>query len=137
MRLIILLTILLTFNSCNSEEKTDKASETRSIERGELSKDSKVFLGNRLFSEKTCITCHALEGKKIGPSVVDIMRIYNENNANIEEFLRGKSGAIVDTNESQIAIMQANIEGFLTEVTDEEINAISFYMQHVLELKSK
>ena len=98
--------------------------------------DSKIFLGNRLFSEKTCITCHSVDEKKIGPSVVEIIKVYKENNADIVSFLKGKSKPIVDTVESQIAIMQENIDGFLKNITDEELNAISTYMLHVDELNN-
>ena len=137
MRLFIFLIVILVLSSCNTDAKTDTVSKKGAPERGELSEDSKIFLGNRLFSEKTCITCHAIDSKKTGPSVVDIMRVYKENNASIEAFLKGKSEPIVDTSKSQIAIMQANIEGFLKQITDEELNAISTYMLHVTELKNK
>jgi len=137
MRLFIFLIVILVLNGCNTNKKTDKEIESGVPERSELSKDSKIFLGNRLFSEKTCITCHSLDKKKIGPSVVDIMAIYNEKNASIEAFLKGKSKPIVDTTPSQVAIMQDNIDGFLKKVTDEELNAIATYMLHVAELNSK
>ena len=75
--------------------------------------------------------------KKVGPSVVDIMVVYNEKNADIEVFLKGDSKPIVDTTASQVAIMQDNIDGFLKKITDVELNAIATYMQHVAELKSK
>jgi len=137
MRLFKFLIIIIVLTSCNSGEKSKKITKERSIERPELSKDSKIFLGNRLFSEKTCITCHAVSNKKIGPSVVKIMHAYKKNNANIADFLRGKSKPIVDTSASQVAIMQANIDGFLKKITDEELNAIATYMIHVDELSNK
>ncbi len=136
MRFFIFLIVVLALNSCNTEKKTDKVLEKEVPERGELSKDSKIFLGNRLFSEKTCITCHSNNEIKIGPSVVDIMAVYKEKNASIEAFLKGNSKPIVDTTSSQIAIMQDNIDGFLKKVTDEELNAITIYMLHVAELNS-
>ena len=83
------------------------------------------------------MTCHAIDSKKIGPSVVDIMHVYKENNADIVAFLKGNSKPIVDTSASQVAIMQANILGFLKDITDEELNAISTYMLHVDELNTK
>ncbi len=137
MRLFILLVVILVVNSCDDGRKTDSAVEKGVAERSELSKDSKIFLGNRLFSEKTCITCHSLYDKNVGPSVVDLVDVYKENNASIEVFLRGNSKPIVDTTASQVAIMQGNIDGFLKNVTDEELNAIATYMLHVTELKSK
>jgi len=63
------------------------------------------------------------------------MRVYKENNASIIDFLKGEN--LVDTDKEQIAIMQANIDGFLKKVTNEELDAISTYMMHVVELKNK
>ncbi len=135
MRSLIFLIATTVFISCNSDKKTINDREVP--QRAELSQDSKIFLGNRLFSEKTCITCHSVDTKKVGPSVVDIMHVYKKNNADIVAFLKGKSKPIVDTTASQVAIMQANIDGFLKNITDEELNAISTYMLHVDELSKK
>ncbi len=137
MRLFIFLMMVLVLNSCKTDKKTTIVDETGVPERAELSQDSKIFLGNRLFSEKTCITCHAVDKKKIGPSVVDIMHVYKENNGDIVSFLKGEAKPIVDTTAAQVAIMQANIDGFLKEISDEELNAIATYMLHVDELRKK
>ncbi|WP_273568540.1 c-type cytochrome [Maribacter halichondriae] len=98
--------------------------------------DSQIFLGNRLFSEKTCITCHDVNEKKIGPSVKEIMTIYKEKNGDIVAFLKGEAKPMVDTIASQVAIMQANIDGFLKNVSDEELKTIATYMLHVDNLNS-
>ena len=132
MRSLIYLIVITVFIGCNSDKKTKKHKEVP--QRAELSQDSKIFLGNRLFSEKTCITCHSVNTKKIGPSVVDIMHVYKKNNADIVAFLKGHSKPIVDTTATQVAIMQANIDGFLKEITDVELDAIATYMLHVDEL---
>jgi cytochrome c len=124
-------------NSCSSDKKTKKETKNQVPARSELSQDSKIFLGNRLFSEKTCITCHAINAKNTGPSVVDIMHVYKKHEADIVSFLKGHSKPIVDTTASQVAIMQANIDGFLKKITDEELNAIATYMMHVDELSIK
>ncbi len=137
MRLFIFFIAILVLNSCNADKKTEKNDKKGAPERPELSHDSKIFLGNRLFSEKTCITCHAVNSKKIGPSVVDIMHVYKKNNADIVAFLKGNSKPIVDSTASQVAIMQTNIDGFLKKITDEELNAIATYMIHVDELSNK
>ena len=137
MRLLLSLVVALAFSSCvaseEAENETNQTTQTRSIERTELSLDSKIFLGNRLFSEKTCITCHAIDHKKVGPSVIEIIAAYKDNNSKIEAFLKGESDPIVDTTASQVAIMQANIDGFLKKITDEELDAITTYMVHVVE----
>jgi len=127
------LIVIITLNSCNTAEKPEKTIEEAPPERGELSMDSKIFFGNRLFSEKTCITCHAINRTKAAPSVVDIMIVYKKNDASIEAFLKGNSEPIVETNDSLVAVMQANIDGFLKKVTDEDLNAISTYMMHITE----
>ena len=137
MRLCIILIVALVLNSCNADKKASSDLKIGVPKRAELSHDSKIFLGNRLFSEKTCITCHSVNSIKKAPSVVDIMLVYKKNNADIVAFLKGKSKPIVDTTASQVAIMQANIDGFLKEITDEELNAISTYMLHVDELSNK
>jgi cytochrome c len=128
---------MVILSSCQTDNKTKIATEQKAPERSELSQDSKIFLGNRLFSEKTCITCHAIDRVYKAPSVVEIMHVYKKNNADIVAFLKGHSKPIVDTTASQVAIMQANIDGFLKKITDEELNAISTYMMHVDELSQK
>ncbi len=137
MRLFIFFITTIILSSCSTDKSTINSTNEGVPEMAELSQDSKIFLGNRLFSEKTCITCHAIDSKKIGPSVVDIMHVYKKNNADIVAFLKGNSKPIVDTTASQVAIMQANIDGFLKEITDVELDALSTYMLHIDELKNR
>ncbi|QCX39792.1 c-type cytochrome [Aureibaculum algae] len=137
MRLFLIAFLFLLCCNCASDRKSvdDKIKEAPT--RGTLSLDSQIFLGNRLFSEKTCITCHDIKNKKIGPSVLDIMRVYKEKNGNIVAFLKGKAEPIVDTTASQVAIMQDNINGFVRGLSDEMLNTIATYMMHVDELHTK
>ncbi|APQ19041.1 cytochrome C [Maribacter hydrothermalis] len=134
MRFFSVLIVFLVVCGCNMGEKSKKVTETTVPERAPLSKDSQIFLGNRLFSEKTCITCHDVNKEKVGPSVKEIMTIYKEKNGDIVSFLKGKANPIVDTTASQVAIMQANIDGFLKNISDEELKTIATYMLHVDEL---
>ena len=136
MRLFLFLVTIIMLTSCNPDKKPE-INNINPAERPELSLDSKIFFGNRLFSEKTCITCHSVNKKKIGPSVVDIMHVYKDNNADIVAFLKGNSKPIVDTTASQVAIMQDNIDGFLKNITDEELDAIATYMLYVDKLNAK
>ncbi len=131
MRLFLLVIVVLLGCSCKSEKKSNEAVDIAVPERGELSFDSQIFLGNRLFSEKTCITCHDVNRVKKGPSVKEIMAVYNQKSGNIVEFLKGNAKPIVDTTASQVAIMQENIDGFLKKISDEELNSIATYMMHV------
>ena len=125
---------VLLICSCVNDNQTNEAVITAVPQRGELSKDSQIFLGNRLFSEKTCITCHDVDRVKTGPSVKEIMAVYREKNGDIVSFLKGNAKPLVDTTSSQVNIMQENINGFLKEISDEELNSISVYMIHVDEL---
>jgi cytochrome c len=112
MRLIYFIVIALLLYGCKENTKLVPEAAKTMPQRGELSQDSKIFLGNRLFSEKTCITCHDINQKKVGPSVIEIMKIYKEKDGDIVVFLKGQSKPIVDTTATQVAIMQANIDGF-------------------------
>ena len=134
MRLLLFFIVALMACSCKTDKKLNDVIVLSAPERGELSKDSQIFLGNRLFSEKTCITCHAVNRVKKGPSVKEIMAVYNEKNGDIVTFLKGNAKPIVDTTASQVAIMQENIDGFLKKISDEELNSLAFYMMHVDEL---
>lgn len=136
-RISLIIFIVATFISCKTEKKVEEDVKMAVPERAELSHDSKVFLGNRLFSEKTCVTCHGIDTEKTAPSVVKIMNVYKKNNADIVSFLKGHSKPIVDTTATQVAIMQANIDGFLKNITDVELDAIATYMLHVDELQKK
>jgi cytochrome c len=134
MRGMLFFIAVLIIAGCNIDKKSKEVKENEVPQRGELSLDSQIFLGNRLFSEKTCITCHDVNSIKKGPSVKEIMKVYKEKNGDIVTFLKGEAKPIVDTTASQVAIMQANIDGFLKDISDEELRTIATYMLHVDEL---
>ena len=129
MRFITILILVFVVSGCTMNKKSKKAKEHKV--------PSQIFLGNRLFSEKTCITCHDINKEKIGPSVKKIMKVYKEQHGDIVAFLKGKTKPIVDTTVSQVAIMQANIDGFLQNISDEELKTIATYMMHVDQLNSE
>ncbi|HFS68091.1 MAG TPA: c-type cytochrome [Flavobacteriia bacterium] len=91
----------------------------------------KVAKGKKLFTEKTCATCHAADKKLVGPSIKDIAAKYAEKNGNIVQFLKGKAAPIVDTDPGQVAVMKANIDGFLKDVSAEDLQALAAYMRSV------
>lgn len=142
MRYLFIFIVLILTVGCAKDKKSTDDKEVDTInkempQRQPLSMDSQIFLGNRLFSEKTCITCHDVNKEKIGPSVKEIMRIYKEQNGDIVAFLKGEAEPIVDTTASQVAIMQENIDGFVKGLSDEMLNAIATYMLHVDELNTE
>ena len=130
---IIILTLSLT--SCGDSKKDKKFSSfpDRPATAKEKSSSNTVIItkGKKLFSSKTCTTCHLVDKKVIGPSIKEITKVYKTNQASLVTFLEGKSKAIVDTTPGQVAIMQANINGFLKGMSIEELKAIEAYMLSV------
>jgi cytochrome c len=125
----------LVIISCGETKKEDakKEIETTKEEPKEAasSGDELVALGEKLFTEKTCVSCHQIDAKIVGPSIKNIIKVYSEKNANIVDFLKGSSEAIVETDPGQIAIMKANLDGFVKDLTDDELEALSAYMNSV------
>lgn len=90
-----------------------------------------VAMGEKLFTDKTCVSCHQAEAKIVGPSIKDIVQIYKDQDASIVAFLKGDQKAIVDTDPGQVAIMQANLDGFVKDLKEEELKALEAYMLSV------
>ena len=131
--LLLFALIAMVLTSCSDDKKKEVQKETEtSVEKSaEVKKDSgdALTMGEKLFNEKTCATCHQLDTKVIGPSVKDIASMYKEKNGNMTNFLKGTDEAIVDTDPGQVAIMKANLDGFVKDLSDEEIQALVTYMQ--------
>ncbi len=123
----------MVLTSCGNDKKKEVQKETEtSVEKSaEVKQDGGdvLTMGEKLFNEKTCATCHQLDTKVIGPSVKDIASMYKEKNGNMVNFLKGTDEAIVDTDPGQVAIMKANLDGFVKDLSDEEIEALVTYMQ--------
>ena len=134
-KLILLFAVFaMVLSSCGDDKKKEvkKEVETTVEKSKEVKKDSGDLLsmGEKLFSEKTCTTCHQLDAKVIGPSIKDIATFYKENNGNMMNFLKGTDAAIVDTDPGQVAIMKANLDGFVKDLSDDELEALVAYMQN-------
>lgn len=113
----------------NKEEKTAPEAVYES-ERGgatEMSATEKIALGKKLFEGKgTCFSCHMADKKVIGPSVKEIVEVYEKHNADLVSFLKGNEEAIVDP--SQFIIMQANFT-ITKKMSDVELESIVAYMK--------
>ncbi len=110
--------------SCKKEtENTESFSSTTSSEQTNLDLGKKIFEG-----KGQCATCHKTTQKVIGPSVVDIVSIYEKNNASMVEFLKGNLDPIVDP--SQFQVMKVNLE-ITKKMTDEELQSVVDYMYHL------
>ena len=138
--LLIFGVIAFTFTSCGDKKKEEVKKEAEPIKVEETvkvveettsdAKSEQIALGEKLFTEKTCVACHQLDTKLIGPSIKDIVKIYDEKGANMVQFLKGNIEAIVDTDPGQVAIMKANLDGFVKDLTPEELQALTGYMRN-------
>jgi len=137
---LILGLAALFFTSCGDKKKEEvkKEVETPVETVKEEVKEAatevtaeNLEIGKKLFSEKTCATCHNPDMKVIGPSIKDINKIYAEQNGDIIKFLKGEADAIVDTDPGQVAIMKANLDGFVKDMSADELAAITAYMKSV------
>lgn len=132
----------LILTSCGDGKKEDLKKETETkveeikAEPQEVKSEAAdagdlVAMGEKLFTDKTCISCHQIEAKVVGPSIQEIMKIYGEKNGNIINFLKGTDAAIVDPDPGQVAIMKANLDGFVKDLSDKELEALVAYMTSV------
>ncbi|MFD0762385.1 c-type cytochrome [Lutibacter aestuarii] len=137
--LLVLGLIALFVTSCG-EKKKDEVKKEVETEVKAADKEVKekikspadyIALGEKLFTEKTCTTCHQPDAKVIGPSIKEINKVYSEKGANLVAFLKGESEAIVDTDPGQVAIMKANLDGFVKDLTSEELAALAAYMASI------
>lgn len=135
----IILGTAISFYSCG-EKKSEKKEEKVTIQSKKETPKAKeattdnvavIAKGKKLFKDKTCFTCHMPKEVGIGPSIVAINKIYSEKNADIVEFLKGNLKAIVDTDPAQVAVMKANLDGFVKDLKDEDLEALKAYMLSV------
>jgi cytochrome c len=122
-KLILLAIMLFAFISCKKEVQEDfgKAQETKNV-----SESNPLVVGKSLFEGKgMCASCHLADKKVIGPSIQEIVQIYDDKKASIVTFLQGNGEPIVDP--SQYEIMKANFSVTKT-MTEDELKAIETYM---------
>lgn len=133
---LILGLVAFFFASCGETKKEEVKQEVEApveapAEEKVKTSDDYLALGKELFTSKTCVTCHQPDAKVIGPSIKEINKVYAEKGGNIVAFLKGEAPAIVDTDPGQVAIMKANLDGFVKNLTSEELAALAVYMSSV------
>ena len=125
----------LTVISCGETKKEDVKKEieapTEAAKEAPAAGGDMIAMGEKLFTDKTCVSCHQIDAKIVGPSVKDIVKIYDQYDASLVEFLKGDKEAIVETDPGQVAIMKANLDGFVKDLKDEELEALAAYMKSV------
>ena len=133
---LVLGLIALFLTSCGEKKKEEVKKEVETPveavkeEVKEVAVDN-IALGKQLFTDKTCTTCHQADAKVIGPSIKDINKVYADKGGNIVKFLKGEAEAIVDTDPGQVAIMKANLDGFVKDLSGNELAALAAYMRSV------
>jgi len=141
--LLFAILALISFSNCG-DKKADKQPEKITIQsdsdtkkekpamaNAEANSDTIIAKGKKLFKDKTCFTCHMPNEAGIGPSIIDINKIYSDKNADIVAFLKGDLEPIVDTDPGQVAVMKANLDGFVKDLKEDELNALKAYMLSV------
>lgn len=123
----LFILFVLLFISCKSESDNK---DTFSVSNSETTEINTLELGKNLFNGKgTCLACHKPNQKIIGPSIVEIAKIYKEQNADMISFLKGNAEPIVDP--SQYEVMKANFQ-ITKKMSDQELEAIVEYMYSFL-----
>ncbi len=123
----------LAIVSCGETKKEDVKKEVETpkevTEEAPAAGGDMIALGEKLFTEKTCVSCHQLDAKIVGPSIKDIVKVYDQYDASLVAFLKGEKEAIVETDPGQVAIMKANLDGFVKDLKQEELEALAAYMK--------
>lgn len=126
MKKIVFITMVFLALSCKKESQESFGKEEPTAVATEEKELTPEELGKVIFEGKgTCISCHKTDEKLIGPSLLEIAKVYKDKNESIVSFLKGESDAIVDP--SQFAVMQANLT--LTKTfTDKELQGLEAYI---------
>ena len=124
----------LAIISCGETKKEDVKKEVEATkevaEEAPAAASDLIAMGEKLFTDKTCVSCHQLNAKIVGPSIKDIVKVYDQYDASLVAFLKGEKEAIVETDPGQVAIMKANLDGFVKDLKDEELEALAAYMKN-------
>ncbi len=123
--ILFVIALALLGASCQSEKK-----EKEDIKIGTKKKEVSAFdTGKNIFNGKgKCYTCHKIDKKSIGPGVVEIMKIYKEQNGDLIAFLKQEAEPIVDP--ETYAVMKTNF-AIIKTFSDDELEALKVYMTQV------
>jgi len=127
-KLFVLGLVIITFIGCGGKDskKEDETTVMLSPKEQLIADGKKLFNSNKA----ACFSCHQLDKKVIGPSVMEIAKIYRAENADMVAFLRKEAEPIVDP--SQYNVMETNF-AILKTMTDEELKSLEAYMMSILD----
>jgi len=132
--LFVFAVFSLLIISCGETKKEDVKKEVETpkeeVAKTPAAGNDMIALGEKLFTDKTCVSCHQLDAKIVGPSIKDIVKVYDQYDASLVDFLKGTQEAIVETDPGQVAIMKANLDGFVKDLKEEELQALAAYMEN-------
>ena len=129
MKNLLLLFVTLSLFSCKNEEKKEALYESHVIDEGQeaagIPADPSAALGKELFDGKgNCFSCHKADQKIIGPSVMEIAKIYKEKKGDMVKFLKEEADPIVDP--ANYNMMKPNF--YITKnFTDKELKGLEDY----------
>jgi len=89
-----------------------------------------IAKGKALFTAKTCVACHQVSTKLVGPALQTIAKTYKAKNASLLKFFKGESKSIVDP--AMAAIMQANVQSITKPMKDEDLKALVVYIESTI-----
>src|SRR5690554_7611686 len=123
---------LLSIGLISCGNKKEDTTESLYPDR-EISPEEKLISdGKKLFNSNkaACYSCHHMDKKVIGPSIIEIAEIYKEQNGDMIAFLRKQAEPIVDP--SQYNVMETNF-AILKTMSDEELRSLEAYMMSMAE----
>jgi len=128
MKKVLFLAAVLAFASCKKETtENPDTTTTEAYSEGESAKaQTPEALGKSIFEGKgSCVSCHQVDQKVIGPSIQEIGKIYKDKKGDIVTFLKGNADPIVDP--TQFSVMKTNFP-ITQAMSDEELKAIEAYI---------
>lgn len=120
-KIIALLGIAVLSISCGKKENTVSVTANVSPEELLVIEGKALFESNRA----ACASCHKPNQKIIGPSIKEIVKVYEEQNGDMIAFLKKKAKPIVDP--EQYSVMETNF-AILKTMTDRELESLVAYM---------
>ena len=124
--LICCIGVALGMVSCQSGKKEKNTEIKIGTKKEQL---SPFDIGKVVFNGKgRCYTCHKVDKKSIGPSILEIIKVYEEEKGDIVAFLKQKAEPIVDP--ETYAVMKTNF-AIIKTFTEEELQAIEVYMSEI------